>query len=70
MKKITNNTDLEIKKLNLGFKIIKKKFFSQLKLLKRSPKYKISHVFLRNTLMFHNIVFKVKKSDFMNDCIK
>ena len=49
MKKITNNTDLEIKKL---------------KLLKRSPKYKISHVFLRNTLMFHNIVFKVKKFRF------
>lgn len=66
-----NKANLKLKKLDLGLKVVKKKFLSQIKLLKYSPSEKISHVLLRNTLIFHNVIFKVKKNtDFMHECVR
>lgn len=63
------NANLKIKKLGLGIKVVRKKFMSQIKLLKYSPTEKISHILLRNTLIFHNVIFKVKKtSDHLHEC--
>ena len=63
------NANLKIKKLGLGIKVVRKKFMSQIKLLKYSPTEKISHILLRNTLIFHNVIFKVKKtSDSLHKC--
>lgn len=71
MKENSNqNANLKIKKLDLGLKVVKKKFLTQIKLLKYSPKDKISHVLLRNTLIFHNTIHTVKtNTDFMYDCV-
>ena len=63
------NANLKIKKLELGIKVVKKKFMSQIRLLRYSPTEKISHILLRNTLIFHNVIFKVKKnSDYLHEC--
>ena len=45
------NANLKIKKLELGINVVRRKFMSQISLLKYSPTEKISHILLRNTLM-------------------
>ena len=65
------NADLKIKKLNLGLQVVKKKFLAQIKLLEYSPKEKISHVLLRNILVFHNVMYRLNiNTKYMNDSVK
>ena len=65
------NANLKIKKLELGINVVRRKFMSQISLLKYSPTEKISHILLRNTLIFHNVIFKVKNnSDFLHECVR